>query len=74
MELTGNEYLRLLSAAHLLDREQTYLLVKVFGDSGLPVQELFCLTGEVAKAGRISINRRKSPVPAQNIPGHPGGH
>lgn len=60
LELTRNEYLRLLSAARLLGREQAYLLVKVFGNSDLPVQELKNLTVEAARAGVISISRRGS--------------
>lgn len=58
LELTRSEYLRLLSAARFLEREQAYLLVKVFGNSDLPVQELSRLTAEAARAGMISINRR----------------
>ena len=60
LELTRHEYLQLLSAARSLDREQTYLLVKVFGNSDLPVQELSRLTVEAARAGMISISRRCS--------------
>ena len=60
LELTRSEYLRLLSAARSLDREQAYLLVKVFGNSDLPVQELPRLTVEAARAGMISISRRCS--------------
>lgn len=60
LELTCSEYLRLLSAARLLGREQAYLLVKVFGNSEPPVQELCRLTVEAARAGRISISRRYS--------------
>lgn len=60
LELTRNEYLRLLSAARLLEREQAYLLVKVFGNSDLPVQELSRLTVEAARAGMISVSRRCS--------------
>lgn len=60
LELTRNEYLRLLSAARLLGREQAYLLVKVFGNSDLPVQELPRLTVEAARAGMIRISRRSS--------------
>ncbi len=60
LELTRHEYLRLLSAARSLDREQAYLLVKVFGNSDLPVQELSRLTVEAARAGMISISRRCS--------------
>lgn len=59
-ELTRNEYLRLLSAARLLGRDQTYLLVKVFGNSDLPVQELPRLTVEAARAGMISVSHRCS--------------
>lgn len=55
-ELTRNEYLRLLSAARSLNREQTYLLVKVFGNSDLPVRELENLTVETVKTGKISVS------------------
>jgi len=54
-ELTRGEYLRLLSTARALGRERVYLLVKVFGNSDLPVQELEHLTVEAAKAGTLSI-------------------
>ena len=60
LELTRGEYLRLLSAARLLGREQAYLLVKVFGNSDLPVQELSQLTVEAARARMVSISRRCS--------------
>ena len=60
LELTRSEYLRLLSAARVLGREQAYLLVKVFGNSDLPVQELSRLTVEAARGGMISISRRCS--------------
>ena len=56
-ELTRSEYLRLLSAARLLEREQAYLLVKVFGNSNLPVQDLSRLTVEAACAGMLSVGR-----------------
>ena len=59
-ELTRSEYLRLLGAARILGREQAYLLVKVFGNSDLPVQELPCLTVEAAQAGMVSIRHRCS--------------
>ena len=55
-ELTRNEYLRLLSAAKTLEREQSYLLVKVFGNSDLPVQELKDLTVEAARSGMLSVS------------------
>lgn len=59
-DLTRNEYLRLLSAARILGREQTYLLVKVFGNSDLPLQELPSLTVEAARAGMIRVVHRCS--------------
>lgn len=59
-DLTRNEYLRLLSAARILGREQTYLLVKVFGNSDLPLQELPSLTVEAARAGMIRVAHRCS--------------
>lgn len=59
-DLTRNEYLRLLSAARILGREQTYLLVKVFGNSDLPLQELPSLTVEAARAGMIHVAHRCS--------------
>lgn len=54
-ELTRREYLQLLSTARALGRERVYLLVKVFGNSDLPVQELENLTVEAARAGMLSI-------------------
>ena len=55
-ELSRNEYLRLLTAARSLGREQAYLLVKVFGNSDLLVQELKNLTVEAAQAGMLSVS------------------
>lgn len=54
-ELTRGEYLQLLSTARALGRERVYLLVKVFGNSDLPVHELENLTVEAARAGTLSI-------------------
>ena len=54
-ELTRNEYLRLLSMARALGKERAYLLVKVFGNTDLPVNELKNLTVEAAKAGQLCI-------------------
>lgn len=55
-ELTRGEYLRLLSAARSLGREQVYLLVKLFGNTDLPVQELEHVTVEAVQAGMLSVN------------------
>ena len=54
-ELTRSEYLRLLSTARALGRERAYLLIKVFGNSDLPVHELEHLTVEAVRAGRLCI-------------------
>lgn len=55
-ELTRTEYLRLLQTAKLLGKEKAYLLVKVFGNSDLPVRELENLTVETVKTGKISVS------------------
>ena len=54
-ELTRKEYLRLLATARALGKERVYLLVKVFGNTDLPVHELAHLTVEAAQAGRLCI-------------------
>lgn len=54
-ELTRDEYLRLLSAARALDRERTYLLVKVFAALGLTVQELPLLTVEAVAESHLEL-------------------
>ena len=62
-ELTRNEYLRLLSAARLLERERTYLLVKVFALTGLTVGELSQLTVEAVREGVLRPDQDAPPVP-----------
>lgn len=52
-ELTRREYLRLLSAARALGKEQAYLLVKVFACTGLSLQALPRLTAEAVRQGRL---------------------
>ena len=54
-ELTRGEYLKLLSTARALGRERIYLLVKMFGNSDLPVHELENLTVEAVNAGALSF-------------------
>ena len=54
-ELTRAEYLRLLQTARSLGRERAYLLVKLFGSTGLTVQELPKVTAETARAGRLTV-------------------
>lgn len=64
-ELTRAEYLRLLSTARLLGKERVYLLVKVFGTTGLTLQELPRLTVQMVESGRLvlSANQLRS-IPA----------
>lgn len=54
--LTRQEYLRLLHTARTLGKERSYLLVKLLGSTGLPVQELPTITVEAAAAGRTVIH------------------
>jgi integrase len=54
-ELTRAEYLRLLSTARTLGKEQIYLLVKVFGSMGLTLQDLPQLTVEAVNAGTVNL-------------------
>ena len=76
-ELTRGEYLRLLSTARVLEKERLYLLVKVFGSTGLSVGELPRLTAEALDGRGPSPVRLppadpgdgRDPVP---VPGRPG--
>ena len=52
-ELSRSEYLRLLSAARVLKRERTYLLVKLFALTGVGVQDVSLLTAEDVEAGAV---------------------
>ncbi len=54
-ELTRTEYLRLLQTARALGREKVYLLVKLFGTTGLTVQELDKTTVEAVKNGKLTV-------------------
>ena len=54
-ELTRTEYLRLLTTARALDKERLYLLVKLFGCTGLPLQELPRVTVEALTEGRVIV-------------------
>ena len=50
-ELSRVEYLRLLQAARILEKERTYLLVKIFALAGIRVGELPQVTVERVRAG-----------------------
>jgi site-specific recombinase XerD len=54
-ELSRTEYLRLLQTARTLGREKVYLLVKLFGTTGLTVQELEKVTVEAVKDGKLTV-------------------
>ena len=64
-ELSRVEYLRLLQAARILEKERTYLLVKIFALAGIRVGELPQVTVE-AGAGRAPAGpyRRGAAVPS----------
>lgn len=56
-ELTRSEYLRLLSAAKHLDKEQTYFIIKVLGGAGVRVQELPQVTVQAVRTGAVELSR-----------------
>ena len=57
-ELSRGEYIRLLQTAKLLERERAYLLVKLFGNTDMPVQELSKLTAEAVKDGKVTVSNK----------------
>ena len=62
-ELTRSEYLRLLSAARTLGKEQVYLLVKVFACTGVRVQDLPQVTVEAVQEGRLLLHKQLVSLP-----------
>lgn len=56
-ELSRQEYLRLLQTARQLDKERLYLLVKLFGCTGYPAQDLEYLTVEAVREGGVILGR-----------------
>lgn len=59
-ELSRAEYLRMLSAAKMLENERSYLLVKVLGGAGMRVQELPQLTVEAVRQGAVPLEYHNS--------------
>ena len=55
-ELTRSEYMRLLQAAKLLEKERVYLLIKTLGGAGVRIQELHQLTVEAVQEGRVQLS------------------
>ena len=62
-ELSRVEYLRLLQAARILEKERTYLLVKIFALAGIRVGELPQVTVERVRAGRLPVRTGGGPAP-----------
>ena len=64
LELTRSEYLRLLSAARLLEKERLYLIIKGLVCTGLPLPELLELTVEAVRQGKVvyKVGRAKQIV------------
>lgn len=60
--VTREEYLKLLRAARTLGRQRSYLLVKLFATTGLPLQCLEQVTAEVVRQGGGTLDRRGTPV------------
>ena len=58
-ELSRNEYMRLLQAAKLQEKERSYLLVKVFALLGLNIHELQYITVRSVQDGVITISPKK---------------
>ena len=55
-ELSRAEYLRLLKTAKELGDDRAYLLIKLFGTTGLATQELPKITVEAVKEGKVIID------------------
>lgn len=56
-ELTRTEYLRLLSTARALGKEQLYLIIKLFAGTGIAVQDLPKVTVETVNTGNIVVTQ-----------------
>ena len=67
-ELSRNEYLRMSSAAKAIGDERLYLIIKLFGTTGIAVQEFDKVTVEAVRSGTIvtfpNRNRLALRIPA----------
>ena len=61
-ELSRTEYLRLLQAAKQLGKERLYLLIKLFGTTGMPVNGLSDVTVEAVEDGVIPLGENKEGI------------
>lgn len=59
-ELSRNEYLRMLSAAKAIGDERLYLIIKLFGTTGIAVQEFDKVTVEAVRSGTIVTFRNRN--------------
>jgi len=60
--VTRVEYLKLLRAARALGKQRTYLLIKLFATTDLPVQCLSQVTAEVIKQGSGTLDYHGVPI------------
>lgn len=60
--VTRAEYLKLLGAARSLEKHRSYLLVKLFATTDMPLQCLDQVTAELVKQGQGTLNYRGSPI------------
>lgn len=67
--LTRAEYIRLLRAARRQGKQRSYLLVKLFATTDLPVQCLDQVTAELVRQGRGMLHYRGSPLEFRCSPG-----
>lgn len=68
-ELTRAEYVRLLSAAKVLEQRRTYLLIKTLGGAGIRLQELPQLTVEAARRGSVKLKSGGQTARIVHLPG-----
>lgn len=61
--LTRQEYIRLLQSARSLSNQRVYLIIKIFGTTGLPVQNLKDLTVESLQDGVVHVNQMEYKIP-----------
>ena len=61
-ELSRNEYLRMLSAAKAIGDERLYLIIKLFGTTGIAVQEFDKVTVEAVRSGTIVTFPNRNPA------------
>ena len=63
VEITRQEYLQLLCTARRKGNQKLYLLIKVFGTMGLPIQHLSSLTVESLRSGVVETSGGDVKIP-----------